>query len=79
MRRLLISLGLVSSALLGAPATSSAEDAHSKYAWCWEGPRSCYYATWEDCQREIIGRGGFCIQSPYYHPQPAVRLRPRHD
>jgi Protein of unknown function (DUF3551) len=75
MCRLLISLGLVSSALLGTPATSSAEDAISKYPWCWEGPRSCYYTTWEQCHREVLGRGGFCIQSPYYRPQSAVRSR----
>jgi hypothetical protein len=36
MCRLLISLGLVSSALLGTPATSSAQYAVSQYPWCWE-------------------------------------------
>ena len=84
MRRLLISLGLVSSALLGTPATSSAQYAVSQYPWCWEykggGPRSCYYATWERCHLEAFYRGGFCIQSPYYRPPAAVRSRGhRHD
>lgn len=79
MRRLLISLGLVSSALLGTPATSLAQYAVSQYPWCWEvrggGTRSCYYATWEQCHDEAFIRGGFCIPSPYYRPGAAVRLR----
>jgi hypothetical protein len=84
MRRLLISLGLVSLALLGTPATSSAQYAVSQYPWYWEykggGPRSCYYATWDQCHLEAFYRGGFCIQSPYYRPRPAVRARGhRHD
>lgn len=79
MRRLLISLGLVSSALLGTPAPSSAQYAVSQYPWCWEykggGPRSCYYATWEQCHEEAFIRGGFCVPSPYYRPRAAVRSR----
>jgi hypothetical protein len=84
MRRLLISLRLVCSASLGTPATSSAQYAVSQYPWCWEhkggGARSCYYATWEQCNLEAFYRGGFCIPSPYYRQQPAVRSRGhRHD
>ena len=79
MRRLLISVGLVSSALLGAPAASSAQYAVSQYPWCWEmragGTRSCYYATWEQCRDEAFIRGGFCVPSPYYRPRAAVRSR----
>lgn len=79
MRRLLISLGLASSALLGTTATSLAQYAVSQYPWCWEtrggGTRSCYYPTWELCHDEAFIRGGFCIPNPYYRPQAAVRLR----
>jgi Protein of unknown function (DUF3551) len=79
MNRLLTSLGLVFSALLGTPVTSLAQYAVSQYPWCWEikagGPRSCYYATWQQCQDEAFIRGGFCVPSPYYHPRDAVRLR----
>lgn len=86
MRRLLISLGLISSVLLGIPATSLAQNAVNQYPWCWElkagGTRSCYYATWEQCHTEAFTRGGFCVQSPYYQPQAAVKQRagvpPRH-
>jgi hypothetical protein len=79
MSKFLISLGLAASALLGLPATSLPQNAVSQYPWCWEygigGPQSCYYATWDQCHVEMVTRGGFCVQSPYYHPPGASAPR----
>jgi hypothetical protein len=85
MRKFLISSGLVASVLLGTPATSLAQAAVSQYPWCFElgvgGARNCYYATWDQCHVEALTRGGFCVQSPYYHPPaaaPRAQVSPRH-
>jgi hypothetical protein len=67
--RLLISIVVLAAALLGAGRSVLAQSAYS-YPWCLErgigGPRSCYYASYEQCRYEAFTRGGFCTQSPYY-------------
>jgi hypothetical protein len=84
MRKLSIFLVLVTAAVLVKPATSAAQGAVSQYPWCYErnfgGSRSCYYASYEQCQEEAFSRGGFCVRSPYYHPPAAgtPRVRSRH-
>jgi hypothetical protein len=82
MRGTMILLILVMAALLGRPTISTAQNAVSQYPWCLQraaGPRSCYYASYEQCRDEALSRGGFCIQSPYYHgPAAGAAVRPRH-
>ena len=67
--RLLISIVVLAAALLGAGRSVLAQSAYS-YPRCLErgigGPRSCYYASYEQCRYEAFTRGGFCTQSPYY-------------
>jgi hypothetical protein len=85
----IIALFVIASVLLGETQVSNAQNAYS-YPWCaLGGPRnsnalSCYYTSWEQCRITMSGIGGVCVQSPYYHPQPAqvpyrrsVRLRHR--
>lgn len=90
MRILIIALFVITAALLAETRVSSAQNAYS-YPWCaLGGPKnsnalSCYYTSWEQCKITMSGIGGMCVQSPYYHAQPAqapyhasVRLRHHH-
>lgn len=42
------------------------------YRWCADfggrggGGTSCYYTSFAQCQRELLGRGGFCRPNPFY-------------
>ena len=80
MRLLLLSLFLIAAALIGGPETTYAQSPES-YPWCSvdgradgsAGARSCYYTSWEQCMTTMSGIGGLCVESPYYHPQPAPR------
>jgi hypothetical protein len=60
---------LVATFLVAGRSVVLAQSAYS-YPWCLErgigGPRSCYYASYEQCRYEAFTRGGFCTQSPYY-------------
>lgn len=86
MRIPIIALFVVAASLLGETQVSNAQSAYS-YPWCavyWGGrggigggARSCYYTSWEQCMATIFPIGGYCIESPYYHPQPTKP--PRHS
>jgi hypothetical protein len=44
---------------------------------------SCYYASWEQCWTTMLGIGGNCLASPYYHGQVKALphralVKPRH-
>ena len=76
MRLPVLSIFLITAALLGATKVASAQSAYS-YPWCFEdkgrsGHLSCYFTSWEQCMATLWGIGGLCLQSPYYHPQPAA-------
>ena len=69
---------VVAAALLGEMQISNAQSAYS-YPWCAVypgdnngpgGAMSCYYTSWEQCRATMLGIGGNCIESPYYHGQP---------
>src|SRR5215470_20456786 len=88
VRMLTIALFVVTAGLLGEMQLSSAQSAYS-YPWCSLGgsrgsnARSCYYTSWEQCRATMSGRGGHCVESPYYHTQltqPPHRalVKPRH-
>lgn len=70
MTRLSISILVLITALQAANRSALAQQSVSSYPWCLErgigGPRSCYYASYEQCRYEAYTRGGFCTQSPYY-------------
>jgi hypothetical protein len=72
----IIALFVASAALLGETQVSNAQSAYS-YPWCSLGGTrgsnalSCYYTSWEQCRTTMSGIGGLCVQSPYYHEQPA--------
>jgi len=79
---------VIAAALLGEMQISSAQSPYS-YPWCaiygrrGGGAMSCYYTSWEQCRTTMLGIGGNCIQSPYYHAQPTQLphrslLKPRH-
>jgi len=76
MRLPVLSLFLVTAALIGETQATYAQAAAESYPWCAisekrEGARSCYYASYEQCMTTMSGIGGFCVQSPYYHPRVA--------
>jgi len=80
MRLPVLSLFLISVALMGGAETTYAQSPES-YPWCSidgrgegsTGAQSCYYTSWEQCMATMSGIGGLCIQSPYYHPRPTLR------
>jgi len=86
-----IVLFVFAAALLGQTQHSNAQSPYS-YPWCAiyfgdnngsGGAMSCYYASWEQCRTTMLGIGGNCVQSPYYHAQPTQPLhramvKPRH-
>jgi hypothetical protein len=80
MRMLTIALVVVAGSLLGETQPSNAQSAYS-YPWCSLGgsrgsnARSCYFTSWDQCRATISGRGGNCVESPYYHARPT---QPRH-
>jgi hypothetical protein len=56
---------------LGA-GTAQAQVKADPYRWCADfggrggGGTSCYYTSFEQCRRELVGRGGFCRPNPFY-------------
>jgi hypothetical protein len=88
MRMAIIAPFVIAAAFLGETQVSSAQSPYS-YPWCSLGGKrgsnalSCYYTSWEQCRTTMSGIGGNCVQSPYYHPQPAqlphpALVKPRH-
>jgi hypothetical protein len=84
----IIVLFVVAAALLGETQVSNAQSPYS-YPWCLLGGMrgsnalSCYYTSWEQCRETASGRGGTCVESPYYHAQPTqlphrAFAKPRH-
>jgi len=76
----IIALFVIAAALLGQAQVSNAQSAYS-YPWCSLGGTkgsnalSCYYTSWEQCRTTTSGIGGYCVESPYFHAQPAQPLR----
>ena len=78
---------VVCVALTGTSEPASAQSAYS-YPWCSQLPAAqsdattCYFSSYQQCMMTISGIGGYCYQSPYYHPSAAIRPvkshRPRH-
>src|SRR5260370_26937034 len=70
----IIALFVIAAVLLSETQFSNAQSAYS-YPWCaLGGPKdsnalSCYYASREQCRTTMLGIGGLCVQSPYYHGQ----------
>src|SRR5258708_25131530 len=81
MRMLIIALFVAAAGLLGETQLSKAQSAYS-YPWCSLGGTrgsnalSCYFTSWEQCRATMSGRGGNCVESPYYHAQPTQLPRP---
>jgi len=76
MHARVLSLLIVSAALPCATQGASAQTAYS-YPWCGTsgGGHTCYYATLEQCRETTSGRGGRCIESPYYRRDAVVATR----
>ena len=77
MRLPVLSLCLITAALVGETETIYAQAAAESYPWCAlddkrSGARSCYFSSWEQCMTTIFGIGGLCVPSPYYHPRAAL-------
>jgi hypothetical protein len=83
MRLLILSFLLIAAALLGEIQAAFAQSPTS-YPWCAHvysrgGPTSCYFKSYEQCRTTLMGVGGYCYASPYYHPaapaKPTVQPR----
>lgn len=77
IRLRIISLLIGSAALSCAAQEASAQSAYS-YPWCATngGGESCYYATLEQCIATTAGgRGGRCLQSPYFRRDTSANAR----
>jgi hypothetical protein len=78
MHSKILTLIVVSIALIGATASASAQSAYS-YPWCSQLPAAqsdattCYFTSYQQCMTTISGIGGYCYQSPYYHPSAATK------
>ncbi|HWM80669.1 MAG TPA: DUF3551 domain-containing protein [Pseudolabrys sp.] len=74
----------VLAALVLLPAASAAPAHADPYRWCADfggrggGGTSCYYNSFEQCRRELIGRGGFCRPNPFYDGRPVRSERSRY-
>jgi hypothetical protein len=75
---------VIAAALVVETQVGNAQSVYS-YPWCaiyfgdggtLGGAMSCYYTSWEQCRTTMSGIGGNCVQSPYYHAQPASLPRP---
>jgi hypothetical protein len=74
MRLPILSLLLITAALLGEIQAASAQSPYS-YPRCAryykEGsPTSCYFTSYQQCKTTLSGIGGYCYESPYYHAGP---------
>src|SRR5215470_14122543 len=91
MRLPIIALFAIAAPLLSETQISNAQSPYS-YPWCATypgdgngpgGAMSCYYTSFEQCRTTMLGIGGNCVESPYYHAQPAqlprrVVVKPHH-
>jgi len=78
MHARVLSLLIVSAGLSCATQGASAQNAARTYPWCGinGGGMACYYATLEQCEATTAGgRGGRCVESPYYRRDAAVAPR----
>ena len=78
MRSKILALVAVCVALTGTSGLASAQSAYS-YPWCSQLPAAqsdattCYFTNYQQCMTTISGIGGYCYQSPYYHPSAATK------
>jgi hypothetical protein len=67
-------VGAVAAGMTGAQAQN--------YPWCsyysgTGGARNCGFVSFEQCQQNVSGIGGFCQQNPQYTPPTAPHSRHR--
>ncbi|MBN9051760.1 MAG: DUF3551 domain-containing protein [Rhizobiales bacterium] len=79
---LIAALGLGGLLLPGlGMGTAHAQVKADPYRWCADfggrggGGTSCYYMSFEQCRRELIGRGGICRPNPFYTGVPRATGR----
>jgi hypothetical protein len=78
VKTLLVAFGFfAAAAVIGAPA--HAQD----YPWCAQygsgfGASNCGFSTWQQCQADVSGIGGFCAPNTTY-AAPAMQSRRRHS
>jgi hypothetical protein len=65
---------LVVAALIAMGATVSGAQAQN-YPWCsyyngTGGARNCGFVSFEQCEQNVSGIGGFCNRNPQYSPPP---------
>jgi hypothetical protein len=70
-------LFIVAAVLAIGAAASSAQA--QNYPWCSyygpNGPRNCGFSSFEQCQQNVSGIGGFCQQNPQYTPPSGSHRR----
>jgi hypothetical protein len=82
MRLPILSLFVIAAALLVEIHAASAQSPTS-YPWCARSYKmesssiSCYFTSREQCMTTLSGIGGYCFESPYYHPAKTTVQPPR--
>ena len=74
--RVVIAVGVMSAAVLGAASAMTTTAAPKNTEWCAiyrTGSESCNYSTQEQCIANVSGLGGFCRMS-YYPVEPKRRI-----
>jgi hypothetical protein len=83
MRLSILSLFLITAAVIGESPVASAQSPNS-YPWCARMGRdaaatSCYFTSYQQCRTTVSGVGGFCYQNPGFHGTLAsAQTRSRH-
>jgi len=86
MRFLALAVGLVLLPVVCGSSGAARADAVN-YPWCaylsgnMGGSSNCGFSTVEQCQADVSGVGGFCMQNPQYQPPagtPSSQASKRH-
>jgi hypothetical protein len=69
------------SALLTGIAGISTHANAANYPWCARyatdgGGENCGFSTFDQCQADVSGIGGYCARNTLYAPSPGPRTRP---
>jgi hypothetical protein len=67
----------VTGILIASTAIGTSAQAQS-YPWCAQygsgfGASNCGFSTWQQCQADVSGIGGFCAPNTLYQPPAAPR------
>ncbi len=76
---MMLSTVVAAAGLMGHADRSAAQSPYS-YAWCavypWDGGRSCYYHSMQQCLQAQSGITNLCVENPAYRPSATSASAP---